>query len=154
MKQIVSSSATAFYKRGIPIILVGFLCLGLLGSVSKGSASISQLALGLVAFGSVAAVILYLCRSLKEVSVDEQALYISDGKREERIPFAQVESVSQGVWQRGSFETVTITFKIETIFGPKIVFLPSFRFATFTENPIVGELNGMIMSRTRTDFWP
>lgn len=153
MKQEVSSKATAFYRWGIPVILLGLFCIGLLASVERKGSS-SQLALGAAAFGAVAALVLFRCWNLKEVWADDHSFYISDGKREARIPFEQVESVFQRFWQRGNPDTVAITFASDTAFGRKIVFAAPFRVATFTEHPIVDELNGLISRRGRTAYRP
>lgn len=154
MKQEISSRLTAFYRRGVPVILVGLFCLGLWASVGRRSSSSAQLPLGIAAFVAVAAFVFYRCWNLKEVSADNENLYISGGKTEARIPFDQVESVYQSFWQRGNPDTVAITFKSDTIFGRKIIFMAPIRIATFTEHPIVDELNSMVARAGRSTYWP
>jgi len=149
MMQEISSRLSAFYKRGVPVILVGLFCYGLWGSLKQGPTSTSKLAVGMAVFGIVAAVVLYRCWKLKKVSADDRFIYVSNGKKEARIPFDQIESVYQNFSQRGGIETVAIAFKADTIFGSKIIFAPPFRLANFAEHPIVGELNDMTVGGRR-----
>jgi len=133
--------------------MIGVFCFGMWASVKRTGFVIPQMVLGMAAFCSVAAFVFYRCWNLKEVWADEQAFYVSDGKREARIPFEQVESVYQRFWQRGNPDTVVITFKSDTTFGRRIVFMAPFRVATFTEHPIVDELNSMISRGDRSRYW-
>lgn len=154
MKQEISSKATAFYRRGVPVIMIGLFCFGMWVAVIRTGFVIPQMVLGMAAYGAVATFFLYRCWNLKEVWADDHSFYISDGKQEARIPFEQVESVFQRFWQRGNPDTVAITFALDTAFGRKIVFAAPFRGATFTEHPIVDVLNSLISRRGRTAYRP
>jgi len=154
MKLEISSRLSTFYKYGVPVILVGLFCYGLWGSLKQGPTSTSKLAVGLAVFAAVAAVVLYRCWKLKSVSIDDRFIYVSNGMTQARIPRDQIESVYQNFWQRGGMETVSITFKADTVFGSKIVFSPPLRLATFAEHPIVDELNGKIAGGWRSMHRP
>jgi hypothetical protein len=75
---------------------------------------------------------------LKAVRVDDEALYISNFRREVRVPLAEVESVAVEGWSTS--QVVKIAFRSDTPVGRKIVFMPKLRFFAFREPPVVAEL--------------
>ena len=82
---------------------------------------------------------------LKKVYVDERNLYVSDYRVEATIPIADIARVSEFFFSEP--RRVTIHFKEPTIFGRKIVFLATYRFAPFSafySHPIVSQLRQMI----------
>ncbi|HWZ59896.1 MAG TPA: hypothetical protein VNW46_13055 [Gemmatimonadaceae bacterium] len=79
---------------------------------------------------------------LKAVNVDDDALYVSNFRREIRILFAEIASVAVEGWSTS--QVVAVTFKSDTPFGRKIVFMPKLRFLTFGPPPVVEELQQLV----------
>jgi hypothetical protein len=75
---------------------------------------------------------------LKAVKLDDDALYISNFRREIRVPLGDIDSVAVEGWSTS--QVVAVTFQSETAFGRKIVFMPKLRFLSFGEPPVVAEL--------------
>jgi hypothetical protein len=86
--------------------------------------------------------ILRLCVLLKRVAIDDKALYVSNYRREIRIPFTAVSSISESVRQNGHLVTILFEPPIE---WKRIVLLPKMP-ATFAAafsiapHPVVGEI--------------
>jgi hypothetical protein len=75
---------------------------------------------------------------LKAVKLDDDALYISNFRREVRVPLGDIASVEVEGWSTS--QVVAVTFRVDTGFGRKIVFMPKLRFLTFSDPPVVAEL--------------
>lgn len=83
---------------------------------------------------------------LKEVSVDEDFLYVSNYLKEVVIPLSEIEDVTENVWV--NIHPVTIRLKSPSEFGDKIVFMPTARyFAFFSSHPVVAELKELAKSK-------
>ena len=61
------------------------------------------------------------CMRLKRVEIDNEWLYISNFRREIRVSLRDVKQVTENRWI--SFRPVTIEFRRETDFGPRITFI-------------------------------
>jgi len=79
---------------------------------------------------------------LKMVRIDDEALYLSNYRREIRVPLAELESVGGTNWSIS--QVVTLGFRSETAFGRTIVFMPKLRWLSIGEPPVVGELQAII----------
>lgn len=81
----------------------------------------------------------------KEIEVDKENIYITRNNfissKTISLPLTTLREASQGFFQRGGMESVTLEFIEPTEFGTKIVFIPKWRFYEFTQHPIVDELN-------------
>ena len=80
---------------------------------------------------------------LKVVRMDDEALYVSNYRKEIRVPFSEVESVGGWFTKR----LVTIHFRMETEFGRKVSFMPELRWFdldVFGPHPIIAELEDAI----------
>jgi hypothetical protein len=75
---------------------------------------------------------------LKAVKVDDDALYISNFRREIVVPLGDIESVDVEGWSTS--QVVAVNFRVDTPFGRKIVFMPKLRFLTLGHPPVVAEL--------------
>ena len=76
---------------------------------------------------------------LKEVSVDDNFLYVSNYLKEISIPLSDIYDVTENVWV--NIHPITIHLKSPSEFGDKIVFMPKTRFfALFSSHPVVKEL--------------
>jgi len=83
---------------------------------------------------------------LKEVSVDQDLLYISNFLKEISIPLSEIRDVSQN--HRLNSQTVTIHLYSPSEFGDKIIFMPTTRFfAHFSSHPVVAELKELARSK-------
>lgn len=73
------------------------------------------------------------------MSMDDKNLYVSDYRKEIAIPLSEIADVTENRWLHA--HPVTINLRNQTVFGDKIVFMPTFKyFAFWTGHPIVGEL--------------
>lgn len=85
------------------------------------------------------AFICWSCIRLKEVSADNDYLYVSNYLKETRIPLSDIYDVTENMWL--NIHPVTIHLKSPSEFGDKIVFMPKVRpFAFFSSHPVVTEL--------------
>jgi hypothetical protein len=75
---------------------------------------------------------------LKAVRTDDEALYISNFRREIKVPVAEIESVAVEGWSTS--QVVKVTFRSDTAFGRNIVFMPKLRFMALGDPPVVAEL--------------
>ena len=92
--------------------------------------------------------IYWLCIRLKEVSVDDDFLYVSNYRKEIAIPLSEIYDVTENVWV--NIHPVTIHLRSPSEFGDKIVFMPTTRFfAFFSPHPVVNELKELARSRIR-----
>jgi hypothetical protein len=125
------------YKIGLPTIWIGFV-----GSpVLSEAAHVVWFVLPLLIFGAV--VIWIFVAPLKVVRIDHAALYVSNYRKEIRIPLSQVDDVIDA-WIVNIYP-ITIFFRTETEFGRQIVFMPTVRLlGSFGRHPIVDELQDAI----------
>lgn len=84
------------------------------------------------------AFILWGCAGLKKVRLDGSCLYVSNYRREIKVPLTSIASVTENRWI--NIHPVTIHFRVPTEFGRKITFMPKVRFFTWGSHPVVGEL--------------
>jgi len=92
------------------------------------------------------AFIYWSCIRLKEVSVDDHFLYVSNYLKEIIIPLSEIYDVTENVWV--NIHPVTIRLKSPSEFGDKIVFMPTVRFfAMFSSHPVVSELKELARSK-------
>jgi len=98
------------------------------------------------------AFIYWSCIRLKEVSVDDNFLYVSNYLKEISIPLSKIYDVTENVWLNSHPVTIHLTSPSE--FGEKIVFMPKIRFfAFFSSHPVVNELKELARSKhTTTGF--
>jgi len=93
------------------------------------------------------AFIYWSCIRLKEVSVDDDFLYVSNYLKEIVIPLSEIYDVTENVWV--NIHPVTIRLKTPSEFGEKIVFMPTVRFfALFSSHPVVTELKELARSKS------
>jgi hypothetical protein len=85
------------------------------------------------------AFIYWSCIRLKDVSVDDNFLYVSNYMKEISIPLSDIHDVTENIWV--NIHPVTIHLKSPSEFGDKIIFMPKVRyFSFFSSHPVVGEL--------------
>ena len=86
----------------------------------------------------------------KKVSVDDQVLYVSNYRKEIKIPVSDIADVTEIKWIRT--RPVTIHLKTDSEFGRKIVFTPKFnRFRIVADNPMIAELKELAKTNIMTN---
>ena len=86
-----------------------------------------------------AASLYWFCMPLKRVELDDSALYVSNYLRETSVPLEDIDEVRENRWV--NIRPVTVTFRTDTDFGNRIVFMPTTRWWGFwREHPVVEEL--------------
>jgi len=144
----ISSRMTFFFKYIFaPIWIFGFgagtlaLFMGEAQTASGGPPSLGdQLFFAAVWVVGTISIIL-IVRPLKRVRLDDEALLISNYRREIRVPLSQIAEIKQNVWL--NTRPVTIIFRGETEFGRRVQFIPPSkmgRWKFWNEDPIVVEL--------------
>lgn len=92
------------------------------------------------------AFIYWSCIRLKEVSADDNYLYVSNYLKEIPIPLSEVSDVTENVWL--NIHPVTIHLKTPSEFGDRFVFMPKVRFFAFlSSHPVVDELKELARSK-------
>lgn len=150
MKRRLSSLQTVLMKivfpaLWIPMWAVGTLTLFLGGLQGGDTAALKWVFLcGWVA-GS--AFIYWGCIRLKDVSVDDNYLYVSNFLKEISIPLSEIYDVTENVWL--NTHPVTIHLKRPSEFGDKIIFMPTVRYFSFYgSHPVVAELKELARSKS------
>ena len=150
MRRRLSSLQTFLNKIVFPAIWIpvwGFAALAMFfGRVEGPEPPLKWIFL--VAWIVGCAVIYWTCIRLKEVSVDDNFLYVSNYLKEIAIPLSEIRDVTENKWI--NLHPVTIHLKSPTEFGDKIVFMPTVRyFAFFSSHPVVNELKELARTRIR-----
>jgi hypothetical protein len=79
------------------------------------------------------------CMRLKRVEIDDQWLYVSNYVREIQVALGDIEEISENRWV--NIRPITVTFRRETEFGPRIVFMPrALWWGFWRPHPVVREL--------------
>ena len=149
MKRRLSSLQTVLMKVVFPAIWIPifgfFVLMTFLGGLKGGPSSKWELLFVWVA-GS--AFTYWSCGRLKEVSVDDNFLYVSNYLKEISIPLSEIYEVTENMWI--NIHPVTIHLKSPSEFGDKIVFMPTSRFFGFVSHPVVRELKELARSNSTT----
>jgi len=148
MPRTLSSAMTLVFKVIFPSVWIGGFAVGtaqlfVLSHDSTGrplpeGLKWTFLAI-LLAGGSF---IWWYCVRLKRVRTDGTALYVSNYLKEVRVPLAEVVNVTENRWL--NIHPVTLEFRLPTLFGQRIVFMPKSRPLLFLRShPVVDELRTM-----------
>ncbi len=78
-----------------------------------------------------------VCRRLCWVWAGRDALRVSDGRREVRVPYADIQDVRQ---QRLTGDLVRVVLRVSTAAGDSFLFVPRWRFLRFRRHPVVSRL--------------
>jgi hypothetical protein len=141
---MISSGLTAFYKFVFPPIWLvgpgGLVVAALTASANAAPPGAIRWAI-LVWWLVGGAVIGWVCVRLKEVRMDDHALYVSNYFTETSVPITAIAAV--GAWWTNP-EIVIVHLRAKTVFGDKIMFLAPWRPLGFTtRHPITAELRGL-----------
>jgi len=145
VKRNLSSELTGFYKFfpavWIPVFGLAIACLfvGVFQGTDGAPApqSLKWLILSVWVVGSI--LIYFACASLKDVSIDEHSLYVSNYLKEISIPLTDVSDVTENIWW--NFHPVTVHLRRRSVFGEKIIFMPERGLLWFgSSHPVVAQL--------------
>ncbi len=147
MPRVISSSITVFYKFVFPTIWLAPFAIGTCGLYINAVMNTNAQARGqsqLLCIPFTMALLVggacfyELFKRLNKVAIDRDHLLVCNYFSEFVVPLSDIESVTEIVWI--NIHPVTISFKTETPFGKKIVFMPKMRlFGAFQTHPVVAE---------------
>jgi hypothetical protein len=147
MQRTLSSDWTFFEKFIVPALcLIGFglgtCTLYLANNHVGGKGGVNSILevrwIFLVVVLLAAASVYWFCIRLKQVRIDDEALYISNYLKEVRVPLRDIAEVTENRWV--NIHPVTIAFQSDTEFGRSILFMPQIRWFGWSSHPVVGEL--------------
>lgn len=149
MKRRLSSKQTFFLKIILPIFFVVISTTGFLVSVfgpRQSELLVLKIIIPTIIIFGIYSMYMTVMR-YKKVLIDEHFLYVSNYRKEIKIPFSEIADVTEIKWHRT--RPITIHLKTSSEFGRKIVFTPKFNgFRVFAENPIVAELKKLSEPKT------
>lgn len=128
-------------KIVFPAIWIPLWGVGILSMFSGGFEGVDAATkwLFLIAWVVGCAFIYWSCIRLKEVSVDDDFLYVSNYLKEISIPLSEIYDVTENMWLNS--HPVTIHLQSPSEFGDKITFMPKVRLFSFlSSHPVVEEL--------------
>ncbi|HMA94677.1 MAG TPA: hypothetical protein VKP30_18430 [Polyangiaceae bacterium] len=138
MRETLSSANTFFYKVVFPVLWIGGFTIGtamlfLTGVDARQDARLTPPPdmkwMFLVATLVGSAFIYWGCVRLKRVALDGHRLYISNYLKEVVVPLQELECVSEN--RLVNIHPVTLSFRSETEFGRRVVFMPRVRLFAF-----------------------
>jgi hypothetical protein len=145
MKKQISSDATVMWKYVFPGFWICFMGIGAIGAsfqVAKEPGLIVFVLVWIIGSGCL----IWFARRLKFVSIDDDFLYVSQGRKEVKIPLTHIQRVKENYWANPKL--ITLTLNQQSEFGTKIVFVPtSLIFAAFRSHPIVQEIKSAVKRR-------
>jgi len=156
MRENLSSANTFFSKIVFPIFWIGGFATGtaslfLMGADTQVDTKqipppdMKWIFLAATLAGSV--FLYWGCVRLKRVALDDHAVYVSNYLKEIAVPLQEIECVSEN--RLINIHPVTLTFRYETEFGRRVVFMPKVRlFALLSSHPVVEQLR-MASARAR-----
>lgn len=145
MKKQISSDMTVVWKYIFPGLWIPFMGVA---AVFAGFQAATEPGWSLIVLGWIAAsgYLIWFARRLKYVSIDDDILYVSQARKEIKIPLTHIIDVRENFW--ASPKLITLTLDQPSEFGTKIVFVPtSLVFASLRSHPIVKEIKRAVQRR-------
>lgn len=132
---------TGFHKFAAPAFMVlSWIGMAIYLSVVPTNFPVEFLVLVIIFSAFIVAPIFWLAVKLKQVSIDEQFLYIEHGNNEEKIPLGHIAEVKQTNWIKPFPVTIRLAGHIDK--PRKILFIAQMQGLKGARNhPIVAELN-------------
>lgn len=143
MKRELSSKQTFLLKIILPI-MIGIICILMLTMIAVNIRTNATLPLLIVTIFLAAGIYVMFRTTMryKKVAVDDEFLYVSNYRKEIKIPLSNIADVTEIKWIRT--RPITIHLKNDSEFGRKIVFTPKMNgFRVFADNPVIGELKAL-----------
>lgn len=145
MKREISSKQTFFLKIILPFFFVALITtvtFGIISSSPKGAVVTIVVLFPVIGLVGISAMYLTVMR-YKKVSVDDEFLYVSNYRKEIKIPLWNIADAKEIKWIRT--RPIAIYLKTDSEFGRKIVFMPKFNgFRVFADNPLIAELKKLV----------
>ena len=149
----LSSKATFFHKRILPILLFGFLIVFVLINLGASATRNGPPALPFIVIPIVMAIVFFF--TLKKLVfdlVDEvedagDVLIVRNRGQEDRIALSDITNVSYSPYVNPP--RVTLSLRAPSVFGDKISFMAPIRFVPFATNPVIDELIARIDAARR-----
>ena len=140
MKRELSSKQTFLLKIILPIIIgINFVLMLVMIAVNIRTNAILPLLIVPIFLATGIYVMFRTTMRYKKVSVDDEFLYVSNYRKEIKVPLSNIADVTEIKWIRT--RPITIHLQNDSEFGRKIVFTPKMNgFRVFADNPIVAEL--------------
>jgi hypothetical protein len=149
MRRRLSSRTTILWSYVLPILLVvglsGALLMAWLGKFTDNNGkpmSVEVLCVFTLMWALVMVGLVRTLGFLKQVEVDDDALYISNYTTELRIPLSEVFAVYASGGSKG-LTRVSIAFRNPSAFGESIEFLPRLRQCWASMDPAIRELQAL-----------
>jgi hypothetical protein len=138
--QRISSRMTRFYKRVLPIVMLGFLLLFITPPLVSGKFPPFPLILFPVLMIAVGYFVMarLIWDMVDEVWDAGDGLIVRNKRQEDRIPLASVMNVNYSPFINPP--RVTLKLRTPSVFGDVVTFCAPVRFMPFSENPMVDEL--------------
>lgn len=149
-KQKLSSSlATAIFKVILPCVIIASLFMSAVNEFIVGRQNVDvsifisspYILLGILVFAAS----LLISFQIKEVSIDDETLVVSNYIRKTRIPVEQILEFSETHWIKPKM--IMIKLKATSNAGSRIVFIPTLENHGRYNAPIVREMNDFIAKR-------
>jgi hypothetical protein len=136
-ERLANRWGTFFIRLSWPILGLGsipaFLISLFLGPSDRGF----LIGGGFAALVAMPAYAWLVARPLRWVWAGADGLRVSDGRREVRVPYSSIEDV-RGFWY--ARDLVRVTLKAPTAVGSRFIFIPSWRWSTRGDHPVVARL--------------
>lgn len=145
MKKQISSDVTIVWKYIFPGLWIPFMGTAVV-FIGLKAATEPRWGLYVLAWIAFSGYLTWFARRLKYVSIDDDFLYVSQARKEIRIPLTHIVHVKENFWANPKLITITLDQPSE--FGTKIVFVPtSLVFAGLRSHPIVKEIKRAVQHR-------
>ncbi|MEP6849632.1 MAG: hypothetical protein ABI999_12310 [Acidobacteriota bacterium] len=149
MSRQISSQLTNIYRIGTFVsAAAGVIFLIFVGFVSR-KADIGEMAFFGIFVFIAAGLSIWFALRLRDVSIDDNYLYVSNFNSGQRISLAEISDVTENFWLK--YHPITIHLRSGTPTAAKIVFLPTWRwFTAWRGHPVVDELKELARKKQIT----
>ena len=148
MRRELSSSATKLWKFYFPVAWISFMGFGVLLNLTKLTAE-PIVGFYVLAWVAASCWLFRFAQRLKRVALEDGYLYVSDYKKEIRLPLSSIEAVTENNPLEGP-KQVTIRLRSPSEFGMKIVFIAKSGWFHTRFHPVVAELREIIREHSAT----
>jgi hypothetical protein len=149
----ISSRATFYGKRIMPLVTVGILIASIALPLSRGLRAgqylpLMPVVIGIIIFGMI---FFFIWKKTVFELVDEvwdagDALIIKNKRQEERVALSDIVNVS---YQPIGGQRVTLLLRRPSVFGDRIHFCPPLRVLSFLGSPVIDDLIQRIDAKRR-----
>ena len=146
MRRRISSLHTFSTKFVVPVVAPVFVLFFFFVEASFGNVSPESVVFRIIVLASFFLYFYFISWQIKYVAIDSDNLYVSNYFREITVPIADIDHVTEFLLSEP--RRITIQLRTPSEFGPKIVFLGTYRgFAFLSPHPIVDELQSLALRK-------